>query len=126
MQVQADVFPAFVAVAPADLEIALGDLVSAPPSPGAFQVAIARVVITGDRIIVAQDQGNGPTVVFSELIKPETYWKSYDIRTIDSYVETISGKKLAWRKDSACGCGSRLRSWNPYANIMNSTADPTE
>lgn len=126
MQVRADVFPAFAAIAPADADITLEDLRSAPPSEGSFQVSIARVVMANDRIIIARDAGNGPQIVFSEKIDPTTYYKSADIRTQDSYVQTVSGKKIAFKKDSACGCGSRLRSWNPYGSIMNSTADPTE
>ncbi len=127
MNIRQDIFPAFVSVAPADLDIALGDLKSAPPTPGSFQVSIARVVVTPERIIVARDSGagTGPQVVFSEAILPETFYKSSDIRNKDSYVQTVSGKKLAWRKDSACGCGSRLRSWNPYGSIVSSTQDPT-
>lgn len=125
MQIHADIFPAFVSITPADIDIELSELRSAPPSRGSFQVAIARVVITRDRVIVARDAGNGPEVVFSEPIDTTTYFKSQTPATQDSYVQTVSGKKIAFRKDSACGCGSRLRSWNPYGNTMHSTADPT-
>jgi len=123
LQPYSDVFPAFLSVTPADVEIELTDLRSSPPSKGSFQVSITRVVVTGGRIIVAQDGPTGPTVVFSEPIDPTTFFKSQD-RAVDSFVQTISGKKLAWRKDSACGCGSRLKSWSP-GKFLTSFKDPT-
>ncbi len=125
MNLYADVFPAYVSVTPADVNISMGDLRSSPPSTGSFQISIARAVITGGRIIVAKDSLNGPVVVFSEEIDPTTYYKSDDIRTKDSYVQTVSGKKLAFKKDSACGCGSRLKSWSP-GRYVTSSQDPTE
>jgi len=74
-------------------------------------------------IIIAIDGGSdGPKVVFREEIKPETFIKN---QGSDSYVETVSGKKVAYKKDNACGCGSRLRTWRPYNNV-NSSKDPTE
>lgn len=123
MNIRADVFPALVSVTPAGEAIALTDVRSAPPSPGSFQVTIARVVITGNRIIIAQDKGDGPQVVFADEIDPTTYYKNPS-RTEDSYIQTVSGKKIAFKRDSACGCGSRLRSWNPYQGGVMSNRDP--
>ena len=125
MNIRGDVFPAYASVTPADADIAIADIRSSPPSAGSFQISIARVVVTPERIIIARDGATGPTVVFSEAIDPLTYFKNPDSRG-DSYVQTLSGKKIAFKKDSACGCGSRLRSWNPYKSTVSSTKDPTE
>lgn len=122
--VKHDVFPAFFAVVPAEDPTPLTEITSAPlyPKTGR-QLSTARVVIMDDVLVVAVDgDSNGPKVVFREAIKPETFMKS----TVgDTFVETITGKKLAYRKDNACGCGSRLRSWNPYGSTVNSSKDPT-
>ena len=120
-----DIFPATVVVAGSDLEIPVEELRSYPPTPGAASVTIARVVVTEDRIIIARDAGIGPQVVFSEGIDPTQHYKSPSPRNTDSYVVTLTGKKVAYRKDSSCGCGSRLKSWRPFKN-MSSVKDPTE
>lgn len=125
MNIRADVFPALVSVTPVELDISLADLRSAPPSPGSYQITIARVVITNNHLIIAQDMGSGPQIVFSEDVDPATYYKN-PARTADSYIQTISGKKIAFKRDSACGCGSRLRSWNPYKGGVSSNQDPQE
>lgn len=120
-----DVFPATVALTAADFPTAVGDLRSQPPTPGAAALGTTRVVVTSDRIIIAQDKGTGPVVVFSEGIDPNFLYKAASPRNQDSYVTTLSGKKIAYRKDSSCGCGSRLKSWRPF-KTMGSVKDPTE
>ena len=114
-----DVFPAFVSITPADVDIELNELSSSPPSRGSLQVTIARAVVTKGRVIVAQDSGHGAIVVFNEEIDPATFSKSRDISTVDTYVQTLSGKKVAFKKDSTCGCGSRLKSWSPSRFLIN-------
>lgn len=119
-----DVFPATVSLAPASHETPLNELTSAPATKNTRQLNTARVVVTGDRVKIAQDGPAGPVIVFDEEIDWSTHYKNPD-KKLDSYVQTVSGTKIAYRKDSACGCGSRLRSWNPY-KYVTSTADPTE
>lgn len=119
--IREDVFPATLVVTAEDFDTPVEQLQSRPPTPGAANLAITRVVVTQDRVMVAIDDASGPKVVFSENIHPETHFKGNT--EVDSYVTTLSGKKLAWRKDSACGCGSRLRSWRPFKH-MSSSKDP--
>lgn len=121
--IREDTFPAtFVIVAP-DFDITVENLSSRPPTAGAAFLAITRVIVTGDRVLVLKDDVAGPARVFEEAIDPTTHYKGSIHQ--DSYVVTVTGKKLSWRKDPSCGCGSRLRSFRPF-NSMSSSKDPTE
>lgn len=125
MSVKHDVFPAFVAVLHPEDPTPLLEMQSAPLQPKtARQVITARVVVFNDHIMIAMDGNDGPKVIFNQKIDPNTFKKASK-SSEDSYVQTLNGIKIAYRKDENCGCGSRLRSWNPYRSL-NSTADPTE
>jgi hypothetical protein len=125
MSVRHDLFPAYVALVPADDPTPLHDIRSGPLFPKtARQVITARVVVFSNRVMIAVDGNQGPKIVFSQDIDPSTFQKSGK-PIEDSFVQTTKGVKIAYRKDDACGCGSRLRSWNPY-RTLNSTKDPTE
>lgn len=116
-------FPAFVGVAQKGTVANYFDLRSAPISAGAYQVTKARVVVSDELVIIAVDGNNdGPMIIFKE--KYTEHHKS-NVRTEDSYVITQTGKVVAFKKDENCGCGSRLRSWNPYRHVYSSQ-DPTE
>ncbi len=119
--IREDTFPATLVVTAPDFETPVEELKSHPPTPGAASLDTTRVVLTADRIVIAKDDIRGPQIVFSEQIDPDSYVKGTS--TTDSYVTTVTGKKLAWRKDAACGCGSRLRSWRPF-KTMGSSKDP--
>lgn len=116
-----DVFPALVAVAPAGLLEDPTALESSPNTPGSFQVHTARVIVTDTAILIARDGVAGPEVVFKQPIDPASFQKSAK-RAEDSYITTLDGKTIAFKKDETCGCGSRLRSWNPFktSGIMSS------
>lgn len=98
MNVISDVFPAYVTVT--------------PPGENAdsFPISESRVVLTADRILVVKDHIDGPQVVFDQEIDPSDYVKEGPQHEIT----TKAGLLLQWTKDSACGCGSRLRTWRPY------------
>lgn len=119
--IREDCFPATVVLTAPDFETPIEDLRSQPPTPGAASLSITRVVVSGERVVIAVDDVAGPKVVFSEGIDPSTHVKGNS--KVDSYVTTLTGKKIAWRKDASCGCGSRLRSWRPF-KIMGSSKDP--
>ena len=125
MSVKHDIFPAFVAVLPADDETPLLEMTSGPLHPKqARQILTARVVVFNSRITIAVDGNDGPKVIFNQEIDPTTFHKAPK-QSENSHVQTLSGIKIAYRKDENCGCGSRLRSWNPY-RILQSKNDPTE
>lgn len=123
MKVIQDVFPAIIAISPPN-GLQAADINPTGAQPDTYQVHSARIIITDDRVIVASDSASGPTTVFSEKIAPATHYKNPDKRGT-SYVTTVSGKGVAFQKDSSCGCGSRLRSWSPYRHL-SSSQDPTE
>lgn len=124
VSVKQDIFPAFVAMAPADDPVVYTDMTSGPLFPKtARQITVARVVVFGGSITIAIDGNDGPKIVFREAIQANTFIKGPNPKK-DSYVVTASGIKIAFRRDDACGCGSRLRSWNPY-NSIHSSQDPT-
>lgn len=125
MSVKHDIFPAFVALLPAEDPTPLTDLRSGPLFPKtARQVITARVVVFNKRITIAIDGNDGPKIIFNQEVDPTTFLKAAK-PSEDSYIQTLKGVKIAYRKDENCGCGSRLRSWNPY-RTLNSKNDPTE
>lgn len=122
MQILADVFPAHFSAAPAG---SLQDVFQLEPIshvPGTFYVGTTRVIVTEKYITVASDSPEGPQIVFHEtylsFFKPDSQKGAYRVLT-------TSGKMLAFQKDTSCGCGSRLRAWNPYRTLQ-SILDPTE
>lgn len=114
MKIITDVFPAHVAVLPAGVLTDPRDLSSMPTSENAYYVGKTRVVMTEDAIFIAQDSPEGAKIIFRESYID--YFKSKN-SSEDSHIITSSGKMLAFKKDHACGCGSRLRSWNAYNTI---------
>lgn len=121
-QVKADTFPALVTIAPAAYD---GEVRTHSPHDGTFQISVARIILTEDRVLVATDAVGGPNLVFSEGYDPDSLEKAAK-KSEDSYVTTLSGKRIAFSKDESCGCGSRLRSWNPFRMSVMSSKNPTE
>ena len=80
----------------------------------------ARIAVLNNVLYVAVDAPEGPKLVFREELA--AYEK--DKNGTSHHGLTVSGKVLVWDKDHNCGCGSRLRSWNPFGNTLTSTADP--
>ncbi len=126
-QIRMDVFPALVSITAAGVldETNYLELQSGPANFDAMQLSVTRVFVTENQIIIARDSNAGPHVVFTENYDPTTLHKSPK-RSDDSHLITLSGKVIAFRRDEQCGCGSRLKSWNPFRNIVMSSKDPTE
>lgn len=114
MKILIDLFPShFVVVAPGTYET-ITDLKSQPAPRGAGYVSTARVIVTNEAVLVGQDSPGGPQIVFQERYEGEpviidgNYW-----------LTTKSGKQLSFQKDTNCGCGSRLKSWNAYKTLSS-------
>jgi hypothetical protein len=114
-----DRFPCHLAAAPAGKFQDVTSLRSFEPTPGTNYLEITRVIVTDEHVLVAKDSPEGPQIVFRETYK--TFIASEKVDS-DSFVVTSSGKMLAFKKDRGCGCGSRLRGWNPY-KTLNSIKD---
>jgi len=112
MRILFDLFPAVLVAAAPGLVEDLDQVKVVPPTEGTFMVDRCRIVVDEDLIIVAVDSPDGAKVIFQER---------YDIfvknRSGESKIITKSGKMLAFKRDNDCGCGSRLRSWNPSRTL---------
>lgn len=70
----------------------------------------ARAVVTETELLVAVDAASGPVLVFRS---PHSTPSRSETITLDSPLYTTA----EIRKDPGCGCGSRLRTWNPYRSL---------
>lgn len=111
-QIRADVFPSITTI-------------TAPDGISTRQVHTARIIATENRVLIAQDGPKGPELVFSQPYDPNSL-QTPETRTGVYTLTTDSGMTLSFYKDSACGCGSRLRSWNPFKGSLMSVKNPTE
>jgi hypothetical protein len=114
-----DRFPCHLIAVPAGFTDDVSTLSSYDPTPGATYLEITRVILTDKVIMVAKDSQEGPQIVFQERYSEVDVSKD---PSKDTRVTTESGKMLVFKKDTACGCGSRLRGWNPY-RTLNSIKD---
>lgn len=100
VRVRADVFPATVRVTRGE-------------NTGVIERV--RVIVTQDSIVVFQDaasapDGSGVQVVFYDSLD--------DLPTANSAV-TGTGATVEWDRERGCGCGSRLRAFNPYGSLVS-------
>ena len=112
MRIVFDLFPAHVSIAPRGT-VPLSEMTSLPIPHGAYRVENARVILTDTQIVVVRDSDGGPTIVFREAYG--TFENNG--KAVDSRVQTTLGKTLAFRRDTSCACGSRLRGWNPLRHL---------
>jgi hypothetical protein len=115
-RIDLDLFPCFlVAIEPGQLA-SVSELQSQPATPSATFLSKTRVILSEKTIVVAKDSETGPQIVFQEKYDFAEISKKGDL---DTRIVTKSGKMLAFRKDNACACGSRLKGWNPYRTLQS-------
>lgn len=120
MQIIHDIFPAHFVVTPANHLTDVQELVPNPQQRDkkVFYVGTTRVVVTDEVVSVASDSPEGPQIIFQEkydsIIQPSSDDPKKVYRVLLS-----SGKMIAFSKDENCGCGSRLRGWNPYKTLTS-------
>jgi hypothetical protein len=114
-----DVFPALLVSAPPGSLSDITELNIIGDKPqGTKKLDRCRAALIEDLLIVATDGPDGIKVVFRErIVESAKVEKTH-------YVKTISGKILAITKDVNCGCGTKLRGWNPYGSFIPSAQDP--
>jgi hypothetical protein len=114
-----DVFPAILKIAPPGSITDINSFTLRGDAPkGTRRLDRCRAVYMGETLRVVVDSPEGPKMVFQEKVfehlnEKKTHW-----------IRTESGKVFVIEKDNNCGCGSRLRSWNPYGNHIYSNQDP--
>lgn len=112
-----DLFPAIVSVYPSSF---VDGLVSPYSSIGfgdesAVRFTDCRVIVHNNLVIVGADTPRGAQAVFKDEVSAVFVDKPF------TRVLTVSGRLVVFGKSKGCGCGSRLRSWNPYGNIVGSS-----
>lgn len=109
-----DVFPAVLKIAPADslFDFTALDFTQKPPD-GTRRLDRCRVVIVENTLMVAVDSPQGPELVFREKVSA---FSSYDDL---HHARTESAKIMVFKKDRNCGCGSQLRTWQPYKHLYS-------
>lgn len=120
-----DIFPAKLTVTTTASFDHTQELAYLPNPTGSRRVDKVRVILTETQVLVGGDSPNGPMLIFRDRIRPDTLRLAKNRNTDVSILVTETDKVLIFQKDQNCGCGSRLRGWNPY-RTLNSTADPTE
>lgn len=107
-----DIFPALLKIAPpGSLEDfrALTPVGAAPD--GTRRLDRCRAIMVGEKLFIAVDSPEGPELIFRE--KVADFERTKDMVS----VLTETGKILAIKKDQNCGCGSKLRGWDPFKSI---------
>lgn len=129
--IREDVFPAIVVIAPESAPTASSLTSRAPGDDGTHVLDRVRVVVTLDRVIVFRDSASGPEAAFSERLadyvpaEPVAGLRNRNNVPQESLLTTDSGKTLAFRRGSGCGCGSKLKTFSPTSAIAaySSNAD---
>jgi hypothetical protein len=117
MRIIEDIFPAHSSFAAPGTIDNIETLFANPEQENVYYVGTARVVLTEKLIMVAIDSPEGAKIVFQE--EYETFLTTHSNDQTYRLI-TKSGKMVAFKRDTTCGCGSRLRSWNPYKTLGSS------
>jgi predicted NBD/HSP70 family sugar kinase len=130
MKVIYDLFPARVRACVGenvtDEQYESGTLTPHTRLVGSRLVDAVRVILTEETIMIAADSDKGPMLIFREKYVRESLRPDNPKPTRGvTCLKTVTGKVVIMEKDANCGCGSRLRGWNPY-NTVYSTNDPVE
>jgi hypothetical protein len=111
-RIRTDVFPAYVTINPA--------LKAQEDEPQILEKA--RVVVTGDTVYVFKDSPTGPALVYSDRLQSydpgvpvHRRTRSRPARTPSLVTE--SGDQVSFGRSGSCGCGSRLKSFDPFPQI---------
>lgn len=127
MKILYDLFPGQAVVTPSGTEISNFSSISfndARYLQNARKVGPVRIVVTDEVIMIAADSNSGPMLIFQEKYDKSTLVLAKG-KIRESRLKTVTGKSIILSKDDDCGCGSKLRGWNPY-RTMHSIKDPTE
>lgn len=124
MRILQDIFPAVISMT-TTLPTPDAPLASKNPATvlRAHKVDRARVIVTDERIIVAVDSPEGPTVIFNQAYLADSAQRSRN-RNLDSFLTTDTDQPIyvAYARYDDCSCGSRLRGWNPFGRLTSTAS----
>lgn len=112
-----DHFPAIVAVYPPDVVSGFEkpfETVGVADNGGKI-FSDCRFIVHNNFVIVGASTVSGPQVVFRASVAELFVVKPY------TRVLTVENFLVVSTRSKGCGCGSRLRSWNPYGNVVRSS-----
>ncbi len=98
-----------------------GDKISIEKSASRELYAVRVVVIAG-YIMIAADSPTGPVLIFSQTTDPSKI-KFRPGKNDESFVITHNGRLIVFKRDDSCGCGSKLRAWNPLKTVKTLIAE---
>jgi hypothetical protein len=75
----------------------------------------SRVIVHKNQVIVGADSARGAQTVYRAEVAQVSKEAGY------TRVLTTDGHLVVFTTSKGCGCGSRLRSWNPYGNVVRSS-----
>lgn len=131
MRIIHDIFPAVISMTTtAPTENAPLTAKSPATTLNAKKVDRSRIIVTDERVIIAVDSPEGPTVIFNQAYDQSTANLNRN-RNNDSYL-TVTPEEpskpvyIAYSRYDDCSCGSRLRGWSPFGSLTatSSTKDP--
>lgn len=118
MKKSLDIFPALLKIAPSGSLEDFRTLTPVGAAPeGTRRLDRCRTIIVNEKLFIVVDTPTGPELIFREGVVD--FYQSEGV----AHVVTETGKILAIKKDPNCGCGSRLRSWDPFKNIAFAQSD---
>jgi hypothetical protein len=72
----------------------------------------ARTIVTDDEVFVYVDGAQGPEVFFTDRLE------DFEGNASDGWtVKTSEESSLTMTRSGGCGCGSRLKGYNPFPGI---------
>lgn len=113
-----DLFPAVAALYPPDIVKTLQNPfeTSGISDAGSTQFLECRVIVHNFNAFVGTDTIRGPKTVFHDTYASNNVFQAGNL----TRVLTDTGYLLVFGPSRGCGCGSRLRTWNPYGSVIKS------
>lgn len=114
-----DIFPAVAAIYPPDYaETLQKPYETVGTSDSGYKPYVeCRVILHNSNLFVGIDGPRGPQFLFKgTYVNENVFQDRYLTRVL-----TDDGHLVVFGTSKGCGCGSRLRTWNPYGTVLRSS-----